>query len=335
MLYLDPITCKAMMTKKNASLQVLCASMKMVDCQTDLVDSYVYPASNLSTPYPVLGAITIIDIETHFCSSASRTTKIALSIPINQVDVPGAPISRRKIGSAARRELSKLHLFRTSPLDLANLINRPFMTLRALTDPHDDNAEPLDAPVTNAAPELSILTPPATADFKVIMTRPNAYNVHHSVFPYRANSIAWPTKSSNDITENTNQKRKHYTADLADAETATKRTRPMLTEHASPGSEVVGSFFTPINVPMTTQNTPTVTGHPYAPIAPKPEPIGQVSAPATSGLATTEHLHSALMENPQDSIAPGIAGYVSAAVTVPVMMRDLSKSRLAPAGSIE
>lgn len=32
--------------------------------------------------------------EPHFCSSVSTTTKIALSILINQVDVPGAPISQ-------------------------------------------------------------------------------------------------------------------------------------------------------------------------------------------------------------------------------------------------
>lgn len=241
------------------------------------------------------------------------------------------------------------------------------MTLRAPIDSHDDNTESLDGSVTNAAPELSILTPPATADFKVTMTRPNAYNVHRSVFPYRAISIAGSTKPSSDATEDINQKRKHHTTDLADAETVTKRTRTILTEHASPGSEVVGSFFTPINVPMIAQDTPTVTGHPYAPITPKPEPIGHVSVPATSGLvkaqhtatehpyaptapkskpivniaaptsqpATTEHLHSALMEQSQDSVEPGIAGYVSAAVTVPVMMQDLTKSRLAPAGSIE
>lgn len=263
----------------------------------------------------------------------------------------------------ALRGSSKSHLFRSSPLDLTNLINRPFKTLQAPSDPDDDNSDSNEASVTNTAPELPMLTPPATADFNVTMTRPNAYNVNRSVFSYRAIPIAESTEPSSDASENINQKRKHHTTDFADAETAEKRTRPMVTEHASPGSEIVGSSFTPINV----KDALTVNGNPHAHIAPKPEPVGQISAPATRGRAkakyaatqhpyaptapksepivnvaaptgqpaTTEHLHSALMEQSQDSVAPGIAGYVSAAVTVPVMVQDLTKRRLAPVGSIE
>ena len=161
-----------------------------------------------------------------------------------------------------------LRLFRTSPLDLANLMDRPFITL---TNPHANNMAPPHIPATSAAPKTTQAT--TTAPPQV------------------------PT---------TNKKRKKNPSDSADAGTKKKRKRPVLTivESAAPipGSEVVGASFTAINVPKT-DTRPTKTEHPYAPTAPKPEPTLNACAP-TSEPATTEDLPSPLLKQSHDSFTP-------------------------------
>ena len=221
---------------------------------------------------------------------------------------------------------------------MVELIDRP---VPGSNYPSSGNTASQNFQVTNAAPEPSILTPPPTADFKVAMTHPDVDNAQHAVTASRAIAILESKKPYSNLDNDSKVKRKRRAPDADDtAETATKRTRPTVTEHpyapTAPMPAAVGHGFTPINIPSTTPAThPTGTEHPDALTAPGPDAADHDSFPPDLQI-TMQRAHPSLVVEPsyEPTPPPGLAGYVTVEIKVPVMKEQLEHLETVPFKSV-